>query len=247
MEDTFSEKESLDLIRQMIDTAKNNLQQGTGKVFLLWGYLVAGISLATTILLITLPGDNRYYAYYLWFLMAFGAPFHYLLIRKMERERLVMTYIDKMMRWVWIAFTVSILTVVIGLVLSSLLIYPALSAAKATDDFARLFQWIFMPGSAGAYQPVDQFHFWFQWLFIPPFMLCLYGIALFITGKAYGFRPLYLGGIICWGSVLLLLVTIHHPYVLEIQQIFLCFCAITGYVIPGHLLRKKEGSDVARA
>ncbi|MBN1198555.1 MAG: hypothetical protein JXA23_04315 [Bacteroidales bacterium] len=75
MEHTFSEKESLDLIRKMIDTAKNNLQQGTGKVFLLWGYLVAGISLATIILLITLPGDTRYYAYYLWFFMAFGAPF----------------------------------------------------------------------------------------------------------------------------------------------------------------------------
>ncbi|MBE0649159.1 MAG: hypothetical protein IH596_15410 [Bacteroidales bacterium] len=245
MENTFSEKESLAVIRQMIDTAKNNLQQGMGKVFLLWGYLVAGISLATTILLIILPGDSRYYAYFLWFLMVLGGPLHYLLIRKIERERLVKTYIDKMMHWVWIAFTISILTVVIGLILSSLFIYPALSAAEATNDVGQLFQWIFMSGSAGTNQPVDHFQFWFQWLFIPPFMLCLYGIALFITGKAYGFKPLYLGGIICWVSVLILLATIHHPHVLEIQQIFLCFCAIAGYIIPGHLLNKKESSDVA--
>ena len=50
MENLLNEKESLQLIGQMISTAKNNLQKGTGKIFLLWGYLIAGVSFATFVL-----------------------------------------------------------------------------------------------------------------------------------------------------------------------------------------------------
>lgn len=223
MENTFTEKESLDLIRQMIDTAKNNLQQGTGRIFLLWGYLVAGISLITFILLTTLQGEVRYYSYYLWFLMVLGYPLHYMLIRKMENSRIVKTYVDQLMTWVWVAFTLSIVAVVIGLLGSTLLVVNSMV------------------------EPGHEFLRWFQWLFMPPFMLCLYGFALFVSGKAYGFRPLTIGGIICWVSAFVLLAAIHHTRVLEIQQFFLFFCAIVGFIIPGHLLDKKEVSDVPAA
>lgn len=225
MEKTFTEKESLDLIHQMIDTAKNNLQKGVGRVFLLWGYLVAGISAATLILLVTLPFDIRYYAYYLWFLMVLGYPVHYMMINRMEQSRKVMTYVEKLMTWVWIAFTLSMVTVVFGLLISTLLFFPVMTGVTGGQEFLR----------------------WFPWLFMPPFMLCLYGVALFVSGKAYAFKPLYIGGIICWVSAFFLLGTIHHRHVLEIQQFFLCICAIVGYIIPGHLLNKKEVSDVQGA
>ena len=222
MENLLTEKESLDLIGQMIRTAKNNLQRGMGNIFLLWGYLVAGISLAIFIMLYILPGPTSYYAYFLWFLMAFGYPFHYRLLKKREKERLVMTYVEKLMAWVWIAFAISILTVVAGLLFGTIIVMPAFCDIEPGHEFLR----------------------WFQWLFISPVMLCLYGFALFVSGKAYDFKPLVIGGIICFIAAFYLLFSIHHAQVLKIQQIVLCISAVAGFVIPGHLLNRKEQQHV---
>lgn len=222
MENSLSEKESLDLIGQMISTAKNNLQKGMGKVFLLWGYLVAGISMLTFILLILLPPDLRYYSYYSWFLMILGYPMHYMIIRKQEQERLVTTYIEKVMNWVWIGFTVSILIVVGGLLVAT----------------------IHVVGNYPVVEPRYEFIRWFHWLFMTPFMLCLYGFALFVSGKAYGFRPLVNGGLICWAGTLVLLLSIHYSHTLLVQQAVLCISAVAGFVIPGHLLNVRDKQDV---
>ncbi len=222
MDHTLSEKESFDLIHQMISTAKNNLQKGMGKIFLLWGYLVAGISLGTFILLVLLPPDIKYHAFDLWCLMALGYPIHYFMIRKSEHNRLVTTYVDQLMRWVWIAFGLSIVLVVLGFFLSTFAFIPGHTDATGSEELQR----------------------WMPWLFLPPTMLCLYGFALFVSGKAYGFKPLWVGGIICWLGALFLLITVHHAYAQEIQQLVLCIGAISGYIIPGHLLNKKETAHV---
>ena len=220
MEKQFSEKESLELINQMINSAKNNLQKGMGNVFLLWGYLVAAISLVIFILLLVLPQPVKYNAYILWCLMAVGGPVHVRLIRKMEQQQMVRTYVDKILSFLWIGFAVSIVLVIIGIIASSVLVLP--SFTETSQEFLR----------------------WFQWLFITPFMLSLYGFALFISGKAYGYKPLATGGIICWVASTLLLISIHHPYTLEIQQIVLSVSALIGFVIPGHLLNIKEKNHV---
>jgi hypothetical protein len=222
METTFSEKESLDLISRMIHSAKNRLQKGTGKIFLLWGYLVATISFGIFILLLTLPGESRYYSYMLWAIMALGAPFHIRLVRQMERQQLVKTYIDRIMDYVWIAFTVSLLTVISGMLLHTLML-----TLKSV-----------------VVEPGHEFLLWFPWLFVTPVMLLLYGLALFISGKAYEFKPLVVGGWVCWGGAFLLIIAFHHPHLLRLQQIVLCISAIAGFIIPGHLLNKKEQTDV---
>lgn len=222
MEDQFTEKESIALIGQMISTAKNNLQKGMGDIFLLWGYLVAGISMANGILLLALPHETRYYSFYLWALMMFGYPFHYLLVKKREQEMLVVTYIEKIMQWVWIAFTVSILLVVTGLLAATIHIVTAYPVVTPQYEFIR----------------------WFHWLFMTPFMLCLYGFALFVSGKAYNFKPLVTGGFICWAGALFLLFSIHFSQILVLEQVVLSICVIAGYVIPGHLLNKMDRSNV---
>ena len=206
----------------MISTAKNNLQKGMGNIFLLWGYLVAGISMANGILLLTLPHETRYYSFYLWALMMFGYPLHYQLVKKREQEMLVMTYIEKIMKWVWIAFTVSILLVVTGLLAATVHIVMAYPVVTPQYEFIR----------------------WFHWLFMTPFMLCLYGFALFVSGKAYNFKPLVTGGFICWAGALFLLFSIHFSQILVLEQIVLSICVIAGYVIPGHLLNKMDRSNV---
>jgi len=187
-----------------------------------WGYLVAIISLLVFILLIIFHGDIRYSAYYLWFMMILGYPFHYRLIKKSEQDRLVMTYIEKLMAWVWSAFAVSIIVVVLGLLVGSIIVLPAFCDVEAGHEFLR----------------------WFQWLFITPFMLCLYGFALFVSGKAYGFKPLVTGGVICWIATFVLLFAIHNEHVLIIQQAVLCISATAGFIIPGHMLNCKARKNV---
>ncbi len=221
MDSSFTEKESLALIGQMISTAKNNLQKGTGTVFLLWGYLVALISLVTFLLLLILPEPARYNAFYLWFLMAAGFPFHYLLVRRLENGPQVRTYIEQLMAWVWIAFTITILVAVAGLL--------AATAYRSANPGA--------PGAEG----------WFHWLFMTPFMLCLYGFALFVSGKAYRFRPLVSGGMFCMAAALVSLGFIYYSRITELNQIILCLSAIAGFIIPGHLLNGKQAKDVQGA
>ena len=222
MEPLLSEKESLELIGRMINSAKNNLQKGLGNVFLLWGYLVAGISLVIFILLIAIPGDTRYYAYSLYAFMALGVPFHLRLIRKMERQQLVKTYVERIMEFVWIAFTISIITVIAGMLISTVLVLPGFADVEPGYEFLR----------------------WFPWTFVTPFMLSFYGFALFVSGKAYQFRPLATGGWVCWIATLLLIAVFHHPYLLMIQQMVLLISVVFGFIIPGHLLNKKEHGHV---
>jgi len=222
MENLLNEKESLELIGQMISTAKNNLQKGTGKIFLLWGYLVAGISFATISMAKYMPMQNAHNAYYLWFLMFLGMPVHYWLIKKRGNERRVVTYFEKLMRWVWIGFRVSILVVVVGMLLDTVILSYFASDMKGSHEFVR----------------------WFQWLLLTPFMLCLYGFALFVSGKAYGFKPLVIGGIICFFASFFLLFSIHKTGVVNVQQFVLGVSAVAGFVIPGHMLNRKEHKDV---
>jgi len=222
MEKLLNEKESLELIGQMINTAKNNLEKGMGKIFLLWGYLVAGISFGTCILSMILPKQTAYDAYLLWFLMFFGIPFHFWLIKKRENERLVMTYIEKLMRWVWIGFTLSVLVVVVGMLLDTVILSYFVSRVKEGNDFV----------------------YWFQWLLLTPIMLCLYGFALFVSGKAYEFKPLVIGGIICFFASFFLFFSIHKTGVMYFQQFVLGVSAVAGFVIPGHMLNRKEYKNV---
>ena len=222
MEKLLNEKESLELIGQMISTAKNNLQKGTGKIFLLWGYLVAGVSFATVVLSMILPKQTAYNAYLLWFILFLGMPAHYWLVKKRENERLVMTYIEKLMRWVWIGFTISILVVVVGMLLDTVVLSYFVSSVERGNHFV----------------------YWFPWLLLTPVMLCLYGFALFVSGKAYGFKPLVFGGIVCFIGSFFLLFSIHKTGVVYFQQLVLCVSAVAGFVIPGHMLNRKEHTDV---
>ncbi|HET6244998.1 MAG: hypothetical protein H0V01_13065 [Bacteroidetes bacterium] len=72
-----------------------------------------------------------------------------------------------------------------------------------------------------------------------PVILLFYGIGLFISGGAYKFKPLIVGGIICWlCSVIAFNVEFYY------QLIILAFAVLAGYIIPGHLLNSKAAENV---
>jgi hypothetical protein len=208
MEKQFSEQESLELINQMINSAKNNLQKGAGKFFLLWGYLISGTALLNLLLLLLLPNPISHYAYFVWMITPLGLFPHFLIARKITQEQIVVTYVETIMNKVWIAFGISI-----GILLTSMLI--------------------------------ASFQNWIHWSSLIPFMLILYGFALYISGHAYRFKPLITGAFICWISSTIIIFSMSLTnYFMELSLIELVICLIAGYIVPGHLLNKKEQSHV---
>ncbi|HNW74081.1 MAG: hypothetical protein PHP04_09195 [Bacteroidales bacterium] len=219
MEPSLSEKESLELISKMISSAKNNLQKGTGRIFLLWGYLIVAVSIVNLILLIMIPGEDRYLSYCIWCIMPMGLIYHYRLVKKINLEGGVKTYTEQVLDYVWIAFSISVFTIIISMIMASI---PAL---HETESLFSVLEWI-------------------HWTFLIPVMLILYGFALFISGRAYRFIPMVTGSFVCWGMSFLIFLLIRSDYILEIQLIALIVSVLAGYIFPGHLLRLKETSHV---
>jgi hypothetical protein len=223
MEKEFNEKEGLELINSMILTARNNLQKGMGSIFLLWGYLIAFISILILILLITLPHGKEYFAFYSWFLMPLALPVHYRLLKRMEGLQLVRTYIDRVMTYVWVAFGISCFLLIMGMLVFTL-------SRLSTLD----------PGVPGYIHIL-----WSHWDMVIPIMLILYGFALFVSGKSYRFKPLVVGSIVCWLFPLVIFVLAHLRHYMEFQMIALFVSILCGYIIPGHLLQAKDKEHVS--
>jgi hypothetical protein len=220
MENQLTEKESLELIGKMINSAKNNLQKGTGKIFLLWGYLTLFVSLSNLILFILLPESSNYYSFCVWLGMPIGAFFHFRLIRKMTEEEGVRTYIEQLLSYVWIAFSMAVVTLVGSMILATI---P--SFFHRTWNFFEAFYWV-------------------HWMFLIPFMLILYGFALFVSGKAYQFKPMVWGALVCWLTTIVIFLLYGTNHFMEMQLVALMISVIAGYIIPGHLLAKKENGTV---
>ncbi|MFV0471689.1 MAG: hypothetical protein ACK5L7_06605 [Paludibacteraceae bacterium] len=103
----LNEKESLELISQMIQNTQQKLIKHSGIPFLTWGYVSAVVSLIVWILL---KNTQNYLWNYLWFLIpAVGYAAMYLMSK--NREKGVKTYIDKVIAYIWIGFAVTGFTV----------------------------------------------------------------------------------------------------------------------------------------
>ena len=95
----LNEKESLELIAQMIQNSKKNLQVGRGNQFILWGWLGAITSLAVMVMLMWTknPAWN-----WLWFAIpVIGWPTMMWQMKKEEKP--VVTFTDKVLKAVWMS------------------------------------------------------------------------------------------------------------------------------------------------
>lgn len=93
----LNEQESLELITQMIQNSKKNLQLGNGNLFLLWGYLCSITAIAIYILIeIT---DSTLWNW-LWFAIpVIGYSITYWQTRNQIKP--VLTYTDKVIKTIW--------------------------------------------------------------------------------------------------------------------------------------------------
>lgn len=106
----LNEKESLELIAQMIQNSKKNLQVGSGNQFILWGWLGAITSLAVMAMLMWTknPAWN-----WLWFsIPVIGWPV--MMWQIMKEEKPVVTFTDKVMIATWKAIgTIGIFSILL--------------------------------------------------------------------------------------------------------------------------------------
>jgi hypothetical protein len=81
------------------------------------------------------------------------------------------------------------------------------------------------------------FHSWGEGQILP-LIMTLYGIGLFISGGALKFTPLIIGGIFCWICAI-------AGFKVEVlyQLPIIAAAVLGGYIIPGHLLKMKNGRD----
>lgn len=98
MEDkSMDEKESLELITQMIQNTRRNLDTGSGNLFLLWGYV--GVLVTLTVCAGVYLTKSLVWLWGFWGIPLIGYSWMPLLLRK--RPKTVKSYIDKVLDQVW--------------------------------------------------------------------------------------------------------------------------------------------------
>ncbi|TAG14548.1 MAG: hypothetical protein EAZ35_09115 [Sphingobacteriia bacterium] len=73
-----------------------------------------------------------------------------------------------------------------------------------------------------------------SWVVLYSFVLLFYGVPTFLSGIAMRFKPLVIGGIICW------CLSIISTFIQQKEILLLLSIAVlSAWIIPGYLLRKK--------
>ena len=126
MEDSFNEKQSLELIAGMINKAKNNFSE-SGTLYLVWGIAVLICSLSQFVLGNLLGYKNAHYVWFFtWAVYIYQAIF---LFRK-KKNLTVKTYTDEIIGYVWICFIIMLFILLysksFNLIYSSILVLYAI-------------------------------------------------------------------------------------------------------------------------
>ena len=107
MEDkVLTEKESLDLISQMIRNTRSRLEDNSGIPFLIWGYTTVIVAVVVWSLVTT---SGNYLWHWLWFAIpVFGGTLWLLHNKKQLNNRSrVITFIDRAISHVWMVFGIA--------------------------------------------------------------------------------------------------------------------------------------------
>lgn len=184
-EKQLSESESMQVIQQMISTAKNELVDDSF-YFIFWGWLVFAASIGHYLLWKIGFGQP----YLVWWLMPVGGIITFIYGKRQNKKQRVKSYVDEVMKYVLIAFFVSMVIVLVFQGKLEMNTYPML--------------------------------------------MMVYAIQLFVWGGALRFSPLIVGGIINWAlGIAAFFVTF------DIQLLLIAAAVLTGFAIPGHLLKSR--------
>lgn len=180
-EKQLTEKESLALITQMINKAKDSYH-ATGMGAMMWGAIIA---ICSMVKLSEIHFEYRLpFDIYLLTIVAI-IPQIFLTIRE-KKERKVKTYDDAYMDYIWLGFGICIF----------LLIFITNAVFRVWEPVA--IEYRELTGHRSPFRFSE---------FISPLFLLLYGLPTFITGAACKFKPMLWGGIFCWVCCLITVFT----------------------------------------
>ena len=122
METKFTEQESLSIINEMIDRARNNVQKGNANSLIYNGFAVAFVAILNFILLHLLPEADRNWSFSVWWLMVPSTFISYYIQSRVNRSAIVKTQIDSIISTLWNGFAISIV-VLLSILFSMSLVY----------------------------------------------------------------------------------------------------------------------------
>ena len=176
----LSEKESLALITQMINKAKDSYHS-TGMGAMMWGAVITICSLVRLAEFhfgFRLPFDI-----YLLTLVAIIP--QVLITIKEKKSQKVKSYDDPFMDYLWLGFGICIFLLIHTINLLSSDLEPITDEVKKS-------------GIASSFHLYE---------YIAPFFLILYGLPTFVTGAACKFKPMLWGGLLCWACCIITVYT----------------------------------------
>ena len=97
----MTEKESLELISQMIQNSKRNVKTNAGGPSLIWGYATVFTSILIYLGLIYI---GTYEVMFGWFLIPIIGGTGMFILSKREQPVLVKTFLDKVINYIWMVF-----------------------------------------------------------------------------------------------------------------------------------------------
>ncbi len=186
--ENFSPKDSLQLIDNMINQAKNRFSEN-GFLYLMWGWLVFFCSIAHFVLL---KLNLLKHPEIIWASCWLAVIFQVIYLSRRKKKEKVKTYSENIINYIWVSFGICMLVV-------------SVIVGKTNN-----------------------------WDIINSLILLFYGTPTFLSGIAMQFKPLVVGGIICW-CLAMVSVFIAPIYVL----LLLAVAVVSAWIIPGYMLRSK--------
>ena len=206
---SFSEADSLRVKSTMIEKAKPS-PHDNGTASIVWGVIITVCSIGTWASMrfqFKLPFD-------IWLLALLGVfPTLWFSFRK-ERKQKVKSYDQTAMDYVWLCFGIAIF----------LIVYTNSNVFAQTQRVRDAI----MDNNL----PVTMFQFS---EYSSAYLLTLYGIPTIVTAGIKNFKPMMIGGIICWVCALLVVHTSRQT-----DMLLMAFSATTAWLIPGLILRARH-------
>lgn len=141
-EETLTGQQSMEIISRMISTVRNEIQDDSF-FYLIWGWLVLAASLSNYALM----AMNYELSFLPWaILMPIGGIATMIYGRQQEKKQKVKTYMDDVMKYVLIAFLVSLFVVLFFQSQLGLATYPMVMMVYG--------MWLFISGGAIRFRPL---------------------------------------------------------------------------------------------
>lgn len=205
MSKEMSHQESLALISTMINKAKESYK-GTGMDSIMWGMVIAICSLVKFCELqfqFQLPFD-------IYLLTVVAAVIQIIMAVRENKNRKVRNYADDFISPAWLGFGICI-----GLLIHviNLMFINYIPMANQFETLA---------GHRPEFRLGE---------YMMPLFLILYGLPTFITGLGCKFRPMLIGGIVCW---ICSIITVYSAY--KVDLLLTALSAIVAWFVPGILM-----------